>query len=88
LCFLIWFGALIITKVLLLNEYKLGAYDASMALIGAPVVVKTVLIMESRHEYGGFLNTLKSLPENADRFHILVNITVFSDPSCFLISGE
>jgi len=112
LYFLIWFGALMLIKVLLLNEYKLGAYDASMALVGALVVAKTVLIMEGipirgknnraawliilkrtlmfmagvfvilvleksiegRHEYGGFLNALKSLPENADRFHILVNI--------------
>ncbi len=116
LYFITWFGALVLIKALLMHEYNLGAYDISVALIGALVVAKTVLIMQSspvsgngsqaaivlilkrtllymvgvfvilvleksiegRHEYGGFLNALKNLPESADRFHILVNtISIF-----------
>jgi len=116
LYFIVWFGALALIKALLLHEYNLGAYDISVAIVGALIVAKTVLIMqgipvsgkgskvaivlilkrtilymlgvfvilvleksiEGRHEYGGFLNTLKNLPESADRFHILVNtVSIF-----------
>lgn len=111
LYFVIWFGALVLIKSLLLHEYKIGAYDASMGLIGALVVAKTVLLMEGipvkgnkkrsalvhifvrtmlymcgvfvilvlekslegRHDAGGFLNAMKSLPKNADGYHIIVN---------------
>ena len=116
LYFIAWFGALMLLKVLLLHEYKFEFYESSMAIVGALVVAKTVLILqnapvsgkagqaailvilkrtllflagvfvilvleraiESRHEYGGFFNALKALPESTDRFHILVNIICIS----------
>ena len=116
LYFILWFGALMLLKVLLLQEHKIEVYETSMAIVGALVVAKTVLLLqnapvwgkasqpailvilkrtlfylagvfiilvleralESRHEYGGFLNALKALPESADRFHILVNLICIS----------
>jgi len=98
-------------KVLLLNEYKIEFYGASMVVVGALIAAKAVLILEhvplrinnkpvivdillrtflylvgisiililertfeARHEYGGFMDTLKNLYNSVDFYHILVNI--------------
>jgi hypothetical protein len=47
LYFLIWFGMMMLIKVLLLEEYKIHFYDISAVIIGALVVAKSVLIMEA-----------------------------------------
>lgn len=47
LYFLTWFGALMLIKVLLLNEYKIEFYGASMVVVGALIAAKSVLILEN-----------------------------------------
>jgi len=47
LYFLIWFGSLMLIKVLLLAEYKIQFYEISAVIIGSLVVAKSVLIMEA-----------------------------------------
>ena len=44
--FIVWFGVLMLIKVLLLKEYKIAFYGISAALIGALVVAKVLLVME------------------------------------------
>jgi len=46
LYFAVWFGVLIVLKKLLLAEYNIEASGLSLALIGAVVVAKVVLVME------------------------------------------
>lgn len=46
LYFFLWFGALMIIKILLLREYQIEFYGFSMVLIGALVLAKVVLILE------------------------------------------
>ncbi|MCK5701251.1 MAG: hypothetical protein KAI29_08865 [Cyclobacteriaceae bacterium] len=46
LYFLFWFGILMLIKVLLLEEYHIKFYGISMAIVGALVVAKVILIME------------------------------------------
>jgi hypothetical protein len=40
LYFVVWFGVLMLIKVLLLAEYQIKVYDVSAAIIGALVVAK------------------------------------------------
>jgi hypothetical protein len=47
LYFLVWFGSLMLIKVLLLEEYHIQFYNVSALIIGALVVAKSVLIMEA-----------------------------------------
>lgn len=47
LYFLAWFGALMILKVLMLHEYKLEFYGATMVIVGALVAAKAVLLLEN-----------------------------------------
>ena len=44
--FMIWFGTLMLIKVLLLKDYNIEFTGVSMAIIGALVVAKLILIME------------------------------------------
>lgn len=111
LYFLVWFGTLMVIKVLLLQEYKIEFNGLSIVIVGALIAAKSVLILEhvplgvnnkpaivdillrtflylagvavililehaleSRHEYGGFLNALKNLTKSADIYHVLVNV--------------
>ena len=113
LYFLCWFGGLMLIKQLLLHEYKIEFYGASIVILGAMVSAKAVLILEkapifhksktalsvilkrslvyllgvflilvfekayeARHEYGGFINALKSLTKEANMYHIWANILV------------
>lgn len=46
LYFLLWFGTLMIIKVLLLSEYRIEFYGASTAIFGALITAKAVLILE------------------------------------------
>jgi hypothetical protein len=46
LYFLVWFGTLMILKVLLLSEYSIEFYGASKVIVGALIVAKAVLILE------------------------------------------
>lgn len=46
LYFLVWFGTLMIIKVLLLSEYKIEFYGASIVIVGALIAAKAVLILE------------------------------------------
>ena len=46
LYFLFWFSILMLIKVLLLEEYHVKFSGASMALIGALVLAKVILVME------------------------------------------
>jgi hypothetical protein len=46
LYFLVWFGTLMIIKVLLLDEYKIEFYGASKVIVGALIAAKAVLILE------------------------------------------
>ena len=46
LYFAFWFGVLMLIKVLLLEEYNVEFVNVSMALIGAVVVAKVILILE------------------------------------------
>ncbi len=46
LYFLIWFGTLMIIKVLLLSEYRIEFYGASIVIVGALIAAKAVLILE------------------------------------------
>lgn len=46
LFFAAWFGAFLLLKNLILAEYRIGAVGWSMALIGALVLAKVVLILE------------------------------------------
>jgi hypothetical protein len=112
LYFLIWFGALMLIKQLLLKEFKIEFHGLVMVIIGALVVAKTVIILENvplfqsksqialvvilkrtllylagafivlvleksfegYQEYGGFFNALKNLANDANMYHIWVNI--------------
>ena len=111
LYFLVWFGALMLIKVLLLAEYKIEFHGVSIVIVGALIAAKAVLILEhvplglknkpvilqvllrtflylvgvavilileksieTSHEYGGFFNALKNLPEREDVYHIWVTI--------------
>ena len=47
LYFLAWFGALMVLKVLMLHEYKLEFYGATMVIVGALVAAKSVLLLEN-----------------------------------------
>ncbi|WP_020533720.1 hypothetical protein [Flexithrix dorotheae] len=44
--FFIWFGALMIIKVLLLREYQIQFAGFTLVLVGALVVAKVVLVLE------------------------------------------
>lgn len=44
--FLVWFGTLMILKVLLLSEYSIEFYGASKVIVGALIAAKAVLILE------------------------------------------
>ncbi len=44
--FLVWFGTFMIIKVLLLSEYRIEFYGASIAIVGALIAAKAVLILE------------------------------------------
>jgi len=46
LYFLVWFGTLMIIKVLLLDEYKIEFYGASVVIVGSLIAAKAVLILE------------------------------------------
>jgi hypothetical protein len=46
LYFFVWFGALMVIKVLLLREYEIEFYGFSKVLIGALILAKVVLILE------------------------------------------
>lgn len=46
LYFLVWFGILMIIKVLLLEEYHIKFSGLSLVIVGALVVAKVILIME------------------------------------------
>lgn len=46
LYFLSWFGTLMLIKVLLLEEYKIEFYGASIVIIGSLVAAKAVLLLE------------------------------------------
>ncbi len=46
LYFALWFGFMISMKILLLKEYNVEVYGLSMALIGALIVAKVILIAE------------------------------------------
>jgi hypothetical protein len=46
LYFAVWFGVLIVLKELLLAEYRIEVRGLSLALVGALVVAKVVLLME------------------------------------------
>ena len=46
LYFLIWFGFLMLIKVLLLEDYDIEFTGVSMVIVGALVVAKVILIME------------------------------------------
>lgn len=46
LYFLIWFGFLMLIKVLLLKDYNIEFTSVSMVIVGAVVVAKVILIME------------------------------------------
>jgi hypothetical protein len=46
LYFLIWFGFLMLIKVLLLEEYHIKFSGLSLVIIGALVVAKVILVME------------------------------------------
>jgi hypothetical protein len=112
LYFLIWFGALMLIKQLLLKEFKIEFNGLALVIIGALVVAKSVLILENvplsksesriaivvilkrtliylagvfiilvleksfegYKEYGGFFNALKNLANDANMYHIWVNV--------------
>lgn len=46
LYFLIWFGFLMLIKILLLEDYDIEFTGVSMVIVGALVVAKVILIME------------------------------------------
>lgn len=46
LYFIIWYGTLMIIKILLLKDYKIEFYGASIVVIGALVTAKAVLLLE------------------------------------------
>jgi hypothetical protein len=46
LYFLLWFGTLMLIKVLLLEEYKIEFYGVSIVIIGSLVAAKAVLLLE------------------------------------------
>ena len=46
LYFLIWFGTLMIIKILLLKDYKIEFYGASIVFFGALITAKAVLLLE------------------------------------------
>jgi len=46
LYFLVWFGALMLIKVLLLAEYKIEFHGVSIVIVGALIAAKAVLILE------------------------------------------
>jgi hypothetical protein len=46
LYFLCWFGALMLIKLLLLHEYKLEFYGASIVFVGALVAAKAVILLK------------------------------------------
>lgn len=43
--FLCWFGALMLFKVLLLDEYKIEFYGASIVIVGTLIAAKAVIIL-------------------------------------------
>lgn len=47
LYFFIWFGALMLLKVLMLQEYEFEFYGASMVIVGALVAAKSVMLLEN-----------------------------------------
>lgn len=47
LYFLAWFGGLMVVKVLLLREYKIEFFGASIVVLAALVAAKAVLILEN-----------------------------------------
>lgn len=84
-------GALVAAKsVLILENVSLGSwakhqpaiveilFRTLLYLAGIFVIMVLEKSLEARHEYGGFVNALKSIFENAEFYHILVNtICVF-----------
>ncbi len=46
LYFIIWFGALLLLKVIMLREYEVDIYGASIVLVGSLIAAKSVLILE------------------------------------------
>lgn len=46
LYFLVWFGTLMVIKVLLLQEYKIEFNGLSIVIVGALIAAKSVLILE------------------------------------------
>jgi hypothetical protein len=59
LYFAVWFGVLIVLKELLLAEYRIEVRGLSLALVGALVVAKVVLLMEHVPWVSGFANMLQ-----------------------------
>jgi len=47
--FLLWFGALMLIKVLLLREYQIEFFGLTKVIIGALVIAKVVLVLEYVH---------------------------------------
>jgi hypothetical protein len=113
LYFTLWLGALVVLKKLILSEYRIEFQGLSVALMGALVLSKVVLILEKvsfgswvrrrgawvdvalrtllyvsgtavvlmiekafegRHEYGGFVSSLKTLFDHADINHVWLNV--------------
>ncbi len=108
---LVWFGIMMLIKVLLLEDYHIEFTRTTVFIAGAlgvshaidifgkvplfrksspPAILEIIsrilivlagvfilLILEkaidARHEYGGFVNSLKSLSKHADIYHIWVN---------------
>lgn len=112
-----WLSILFILKQLLLDEYHVQFNGMSMALIGALILSKVVLILEhvslgtwiqnraamwevllrtalyimgvfivlllekafdGRHEYHGFMPSLKAVFEHEDVYHVWINLIVLS----------
>lgn len=55
LYFLIWFGILMLVKVLLLTEYQIEFSGITIAFVGAIVVAKSILILEHVN-FGSWIN--------------------------------
>lgn len=112
-----WIGALLLLKSLVLAEYKIAFHGWSVAVVGALVLSKVVLILEhvslgawvrarpawvdvilrtamytlgvavvlalekgfeDRHEYGGFVPTLRYLFRHEDVHHVWANTLCLS----------
>ena len=83
---LAFIGALIVAKVVLVMEYiSLGNWvrnqpallDAVLRTLLYSIGVLIILILEkafdSRHEYGGFVNSLANIFQHVDFYHVWVN---------------